>query len=76
MEKPTHFRPIIPQDDDGINIDWVHELDRKCTKWLRARDLYWDADKWRDELYKRSIAERKVREHERLDRMVDEMNRE
>ncbi len=77
MEKSPKLQPIAQdRDDQGISLEWVRELDRKCTKWLRERNLYWDSDRWRDEMRKRWNAERIANEHDKLDGMVDDISRE
>lgn len=75
MEKDTGLRPL-DRDDPGIPMEWFHELNLKCTKWLRARGLYYDTGEWREQMLKRMNAERIVRQATKLDDYVDGLGRD
>lgn len=75
MEKDSGIRPL-DRDDPGIPIEWFRELDFKCTKWLRARGLYYDTGEWREQLSRRMNAERIVRQATKLDDFVDGLGRD
>jgi|LakMenE18May11ns_1017448.scaffolds.fasta_scaffold9725528_2 hypothetical protein len=73
MEKVSQeLNPIsLNRDDPGIPIEWFHELNMKCTRWLRARGLYFETGEWKEEMRRRWNAERIANKRNKMDDFVD-----
>jgi hypothetical protein len=78
MEKVSQKVSPIAQDrdDPGIPIKWFHELNMKCTRWLKARGLYFETGEWRELQRRRWNAECISNRHSKLDDFVDGLSQD